>query len=358
MTKKLSYLAFVVLTIFFASCKDNDTIINAIVPEPETRGILILCEGNYNGNNSTITFFSTKDSVKFRDVYGPANNGAKLGDLANSMQIFGNKLYIAVDQSNKIEIIDTATYKSVGRIDLTNPSSPREMYFKDSTSAYVTSFYGGAVAKFNPLTQSVTKVIPVGDNPEGIAAANGKIYIALNGPFPTYGNLVVVMNQNTDIVIDTVKVGLNPRFILKDKAGDLYVVCTGGYPPQDSTGKGGIYKISAATGKVVDSLVIYKNPNKACFVGDNIYIINSDGVQKASFISHTVTTAPVIAGMKVNAIYGVVYSINYDSENGLLYLGNCKNYSQDGEIAVFTLNGTEKYRIATGINPNTVLFKK
>lgn len=349
---KKNLLFILLIAMFFYSCSKDE---NSVEPVVSTTGILIVNEGGFGQNNSTLSYYDFEKQISYKDVYGPANDGAFLGDVANSVEIFEGKAYIAVNGSQKIEIVDLANFKSLGFIDLGPGSSPRELVIINSTSGYVTSF-GTKLYKFNPTTRAVVSSIEVGANPEGIVQSNGKLFIARSGDFMSgYDNKVIIVDINTDAVIDSVIVGVNPRITMKNDAGDVFVVCTGTY--FDATnGKGGIYKINPITNQAVDSFIIFSNPGEACIANDKIYVVNSDGVLSIDLLTGIINATPVINGMAVNSMYGVVYSIAFDPIGQKIYCGNPKDFVQDGEIVVYDLDYNEINRFDVGINPGVIQF--
>lgn len=358
MKKIIIYLFTLTITaLTFTSCSKDDSNSNPVTPVVTTSGLYILNEGVYGQNNSTLSYLDFTSLAVTQNIYALANNNASLGDNANSMFILNNKGYIAVDNSNKIEIIDLTTNKSNGYVDLGTGSSPREIYMKDSTTGYVTSLYNDKVIKFNPVTKTIIKSIPVGSKPEGIVESGGKLFVANSGF--GYDNTVSVIDMATDNVTATIRVGINPRITIKGDDNNVYVVCTGQYPPADNSGTGGIYKIDPSMLKLTDSLVVTGNPGEACFVNNDIYVVNTSGVIKTNFTSHTVSAAPVIDGMKVNGSYGIVYSIVFDKTTQTLYCGNPKDFTQTGEVVLFSVDGVEKARYTSGgMNPGTLVLRK
>jgi YVTN family beta-propeller protein len=351
MKKNLLYgLILTCIIITFTSCSKDDN--NNPVTTPETTtGMFILNEGVYGHNNSSLSYLDFKTSTVTQDVYASENSTASLGDDANNMVILNGKGYIAVDNSNKIEIIDIATFKSLGYVDLGSNSDPREIYMKDSTAGYVTS-YTGKVIKFNPTTKAIVKTIEVGSKPEGIVESNGKLFVANSGF--GYANTVSVIDLSSDNVVSTIKVGTNPRTVIKGDDNNIYVVCTGSF--SDTTGRGGVFKIDYNTLAVDDSIAVYANPGEGCFVGNDILTINSNGVVRVNLTNHTVSS-PIITGTKVNSYFGIIYSIAYDKTTQTIYCGNPKDFNQNGEVVAFSTDGTEKARYAAGgINPGTLLI--
>ena len=173
------------------------------VVTPGEAFLVVLNEGIYGQNNSTITTYAPLSETAEQHAYSNANSGARLGDTANDMVLKDGKFYIAVDVSNKIEVIDSATLVSEGFIDLGADSSPREICFTADGYGYVTSLYRNAVIKFDPESKTVLTEIPVGQLPEGIVYSDGKIYVANSG-FSS-SDSVSVIDTEFDQVIENIK---------------------------------------------------------------------------------------------------------------------------------------------------------
>ena len=347
---KLILLTFMVLIFIIGCDKDDPPIL--IPPSVSSIGVYVVNEGLFGQNNAGLSYKNLEDGTVTNNVYSSANNGNPLGDNANSMTIFGSKGYIAVDNSNKVEIINSDDFNSFGFIDLGMNGSPREIYVKDENTAYVTSLNLDQVAKLDLQTKTVTTRINVGRKPEGIKGANGKLFVANSGF--GFDNTVSVIDMASDMVVATLQVGLNPRFVLNGFDNFIYVVCTGSF--SDTTIFSGIYKIDPAANVVVDSVQVKKNPGEACFTEINkMLVINNDGVVNVDLATKSVS--PLISGTAVNSFFGVIYSISYDLLRATIYCGNPKDFTQNGEVVTFDVNGNETGRFNVGLNPGTIVIK-
>ena len=345
-------LLLLITSLLLASCSKD----NSLEPTaPATsKGIFIVNEGLFSQNNASLTYYDFETISVYNNVYSGANGGTPLGDNANSMSVVNEKGFIAVDNSNKIEIINLKNFKSLGQIDLGAGGSPREIWMKDSTTGYVTSLYTNQVVKFNAINKSVIKNISVGDKPEGITGAAGKLFVANSG----FGasNSVSVIDIASDAVIKSLTVGYNPRVIVNGNDGKIYVVCTGSYT--DTTVLSGVYKIDPASLTVTDSIKLRGFPGEACEVkGNKLFVVNSEGVYS---INMNFDSAPslVIPASVVNNLTMVVYSIAYDKNSETIYCGNPKDFLQNGEVAAFNLSGEEINRFNVGINPGSIVIFK
>lgn len=339
-------LIILVLSIIFYSCSKN----NSTQPiQPVTKGVFVINEGLYLQNNSEITFYDPATEQTITNFYSQ-KNGKIIGDNANSMFIFEKKGFVAVDGSNKIEVIDLETGQSLGIIDLGQNGSPREIFILNSSRGFVTSFNKHSVIEFNPTTLRQVREISVGKYPEGIAYANNKLFVA-NSDLGN-GNLVSVIDLNSNAVIKTIQVGTNPRFVGLSNDGRIIIGCSGDFFSQ--TSKGGYYFIDPVNSTLTDSILLGYHPQDYTLTKDNIlFYINDQGIGKINLNNKNVDTV-FISGMTVNDIYGIAYSITFDEINQKLYVGNPKNFQQNGEVKIFDKNGNYLKKFETKINPGAI----
>lgn len=194
MKSTLIYIALL-LSCIFISCNDSIEWQEAgdHPIEKETQGIYILCEGLFNMNNSSLSYYDFQQGAmkSFQDPDKRGNdktnfdffkmmNHRKLGDTANDLQKYGSKIYCAVNVSSQIEVLNAWSGVSFKQIPLFNENNiarqPRFFAFHKN-KAYVCNF-DGTVARIDTTSLTVEKVIKVGRNPDGICVANGKLYVA------------------------------------------------------------------------------------------------------------------------------------------------------------------------------------
>jgi hypothetical protein len=342
--KKLLIL-FATTTFLFWGC-ENST--EKIPIEPLNSGVIIINEGGYNQNNSSISTYSLEDNTVQNDVYYTVNS-TNLGDTGNDLVIVDEKGFIAVTFSNKIEVVTINDFKSVGSIDFEPYGGPREIAISGNLGYATTS--NSALVKFDINSLSIIDTLNLGFKPEGITSSDGKLFIAISGWGS--GNTITVVDESSFKIVKNITVMENPINIYSI-GNVVYSVSTGNY----SDGIGALTKIDAKTMNILDTLQIRQNPGRfACSDDEELFIINGNGIVHVSGKDMSIVNPTIISAAIVNNIYYFIYSIGYDSDSELLYLGNPKDFSQNGEIAVFDLNGNEKSRFDVGINPGTIGFK-
>src|ERR1700729_2647812 len=174
--KQSILLTAAALSFILASCHKDKKVIPATTPG--TDGLYVLNQGIFNDNNSSLSFYSYASKQVTADVFSSVN-GRGLGDTGNDIEIYGSKMYVVVNVSSTVEVVDAKTAKSIRQIKLFNGATarePRDIVFYKS-NAYVTS-YDGTVAVIDTTTLGVKNYITVGRNPEQLVVANGKIYVA------------------------------------------------------------------------------------------------------------------------------------------------------------------------------------
>ncbi len=343
--KRSKLISVIILTIavILNGCKKSEN----IPPEiPKLKGVYVLNEGNFGRNNSTLTYYVPDSNLAYEDVFYMVN-GRGLGDTGNDIVISGNKVYIVVNNSDKIEIIESKTHKSLGTI-LTPQASPYKITLSGN-KGYVTNLYRGAVTVIDLTTNTILiDTIKVGNNPTGIFAINDKVYVANSGF--GYGKTVSVIDARTNKVIKTITLWDGPDAFAVDQMNRLWVLCYGSYgdwqnPNDDTDGK--LYAIDINTDAVVDSILIGGHPSRLVIFEDYAYTIKNGNIVRINLKTKD---------RNENFIQGNFYSIGIDVLNKLLYCADAKDYVQKGEVYIYDLSGKFVKKFQAGVIPGSFAF--
>ena len=192
--KKLSLLVFsMVLTAIAVSCTKENTSGNTpagIDGVGET--LFILNQGAFP-SSSTLDALNLKDNTYQADFFGKVNPDVTqgLGNSGNDMAIVNGKLWIAMNASNQIAVLDLPGGKLEKYLDV---ASPRYI-ITDGEFVYVSSYgaavWGGPAVKGSVYQISYTSPdktvsltqLAVGYQPEGVAILDGKVYVANSGGY-------------------------------------------------------------------------------------------------------------------------------------------------------------------------------
>lgn len=227
MKKYLLGLAVLLMgTAVMTSCSDDNDGPETYLQEYST-GAYVVNSGNmYNKIESSLTAIDYASSTATQNVFKAAN-GRTLGNTANDGIVYGNKIYLAVDQSNTVEVIDKKTKKSIKQINTTEllgnaeGVEPRHIS-ADGGKVYFTT-YGGYVAAVDTTSFALQKKWQVGSYPEGLVIAHGNIYVANSNYGKGGGNISCINLANDKVETKNIE-GVNNPTSIYYAAGLLYVL--------------------------------------------------------------------------------------------------------------------------------------
>jgi hypothetical protein len=337
---------------------DNNT--EGVVPDGETSSLYVLNEGLFNLNNSSLAKYSFTDGSLSTSYFSSINKRG-LGDTANDMQLYGSKLYVVVNVSSDVEVIDFATGKSIKQIPVTDEKGssrqPRNITFAKGY-AYVCSF-DGTVEKIDTLSMTIDNVVKVGRNPDGICTANGKLYVSNSGGLDAKGvgvdNTVSVIDLTSFKEIKKITVGPNPGKIVASESGIVYVVTRG-----EDTGAGDYHLVSidSTTDGVVETFD--EKVLNFALTGDIAYVYQYNySTSESSIKVLNLKTGETIRNNFITdgTVITTPYAIDVNPYSGNVYIADAFNYETSGDLLCFDVQGALQFRIKNvGLNPNTILF--
>lgn len=357
MKKLFKLIISVCLLATFAACDDMHDREKEweLTPSGESTQLFILSEGLIHMNNSTLSYYNRETGELKRDLFGDVN-ARGLGDTGNDMGLYGSKLYVVVNVSSQVEVIDINTGLSVRRIPILNEKGqarqPRSIAFYEG-KAYVSAF-DGTVTRIDTLSLEKEALVQCGYNPDGLCIAKGKLYVANSGGlnFPNYDNRVSVIDLSTFTEIKKIEVGMNPTRMAANSAGDVYLISNGNYGQVPAT----LQKIDTQ----LDELnTVFENihPLNFCIQSDTAYIIHQDEgapvVMRFDCITDTLIDEHFISdGTALITPYG----IDVDARSGDVYITDVYSYTIWGDVLCFDAKGKLRYRInEVGLNPRKVI---
>jgi hypothetical protein len=214
-------ILFTGLVIFYSCDKEN--------PATEEdagfkHGAFIVNEGAFGNSNGSVSYFDTDSSILINHVFEAAN-GRPLGDVVQSFAIAGDKGFIVVNNSQKMEVVDLKTFASIGVIE--GLEYPRFFLPVDDKKGYLTDGnFIGRVYVVNIETLKIVDTIPVGAGPEKLIRYENTVIVANSGGWGNDSTLTVI-DMATDKVRSTWVVGMNPADLALDKDNQLWVLCKG-----------------------------------------------------------------------------------------------------------------------------------
>ncbi len=338
--------SFIIITFFMLltlSCKKELTDENTYNPG---EGVFILNEGNYRGGNGSLSFFSYDSTKIFNYLFKSVNN-RPLGDVPSSMLIIGESAYIVVNNSNKIEIVDSETLRSKKTI--TGLNSPRYIVPVSSTRAYVSSLYSDSLTIIDLTSNSISGYINIRRTSEAILAVNNNAYVANWAG----GNEIMVINTLNDKVVDSIQVGNEPESMVVDRNLNLWVLCSGTYSGADFAK---LDEINFTTNKVIKEYTFpTTQASPVCLridaSGQTLYYLDN-GVKAMDINLGYLPVSALIPDPNSS-----FYKIGINPVNGDIFVTDAVDYSQQGFVLIHTSDGTLLYKGKADIIPAFMCFK-
>ncbi len=207
--KKLLLMVFLIHVIVFAQSN-----------------VFILCEGNMTQSNASLWMLNED----LNQITGPIHwdpNANPLGDVGQSMTIYNDKLFIIMNNSNTVEIMDLSNGVSYESTISLPYAGPREMEVVDG-KGYLSCWYLNAILVTDLSTNTILDTISVNGLPEDLVYYDNRLYTSINMNSDwSSGNRILSFDISGDkaVVIDTFEVISGPGQILAHN-GNLFVVST------------------------------------------------------------------------------------------------------------------------------------
>ncbi len=348
----------------FVACSDDNNSDEPVLPENTVaeQGVFVFNGGNQSkAVEGSLSFIDLKNNTVLNDAFKTIN-GRSLGMTVQDGVILGSNLYIAVSESNTIEVVNKNTLESVKQIQPTEAqgTSPRDIV-SDGKYVYV-SMYSGHVSRIDPATYTIDKTVAVGPNPEEMAIANGYLYV-VNSDGMNYNNgyadgkSVSKINMSSMTEEKKIEVGLNPTRIGADNSGNVLLLCMGNYYDIPAT----IWKIDSndnATDTEIAATIMTVS-------GNSLYVINAPwGATEVTYTKYnTVTMAQAASDSFVSQPVDSPAGIAVDPDNGSIYITSYNmvdgyaSYSTPSYVAEYSSNGTfvKKHDVGTGAVSMTIM---
>lgn len=362
MKRKFLYCALIALgSVSLVSCfgdEEEDDNKREPVETVYSDGLFVVNAGNYFGNiDGSLTYIDYADSEARQEVFFEAN-GRSLGANPSDAIVYGGKIYITVQQSDVVEVIDRYTFKSVKQIPSTSTygTEPRDVVAKDG-KVYI-SMFDGHVARLDTLSLSYDATVKVGPNPEEMAIVGDSLFVVnsdglnyLNGY--ENGKTVSKIDLTTFTEVEKIPVGLNPTKAVSN-GKDLFVICMGDYTEENPA------MVKKVSGR---SVIDVCEGTRMAIHGDDLYVLNNpvydSSIQTLTRYSASLPEAGVpIEFKKVDS----PEAMGVDPQSGDIFISSFylnygyADYYTPGYINRYDSNGNFKKKYATGVDPYNIVF--
>lgn len=341
------------LSVSLVSCKKEEPQLD-ILADVLKNGTVVLCEGLFQQNNSSLSWIDNNSMSSSNNLF-VSKSGRHLGDTGNDIKRYGSKVYVIVNVSSTIEVIDATTFTSIKQISMQNggiSKQPRNIEFYDG-SAYVTC-YDGYVDVIDTISLEVTERIAVGLNPEDLTISGSKLYVSNSGGLntPVMDSTVSIIDLNSNTEIKKLTVGLNPSRCITDNEGNVYIVSRGNYADIPSR----MIKINV-TSDVVESTFDFEvsgitKMNDKFLISYYDFSSNQSSLGLFDPVLDAIINYYFIDVSFLSTIYGVAYN----SYSNTIFISDAMGFVNSGYVYEYTTSGTLVSSFNVGLNPSKFLF--
>ncbi|QEC72836.1 YncE family protein [Arachidicoccus ginsenosidivorans] len=361
------------ILVLFAGCRKE----LGVIP-PETTQVMapgsygggldfyLLNEGNMGSNHASLDYFNHQAGTYALNIYERINPDVTLGlgDVGNDLKIYGGKLYIAVNGSGKVEVLDKYTGVKLCQILVDNC---RKLAFWKS-KVLITSYKGfvGVVDTSRLLngagSVSLDNQIPVGREPEGLAVSGDKVYVANSGGYspPIYDKTLSVIDLLTEHVQKSIVLGVNLNDVQKDDFGHIIVSARGNYKDISPS----FYVIDSATDKLIKQVAIPLG--NFTIQGNLMYYFtspyNQDGTLSGQ-VNYGRFNLKTLSGVQgsflaedVMNLIKIPFALAVDPVDNKILISDAGDNTTPGTLYWIGNNGEVLWKVRTGEIPGHIAF--
>lgn len=347
MIRKITNIILVL--ILFSSCSEEP--VETVFFNLDTQnGVFITCEGNFMYGNASLSFYnSEKKTVQNQLFY--ARNNAPLGDVAQSMTMLRNTLFVVGNNSGKVYSIDPETVEFKGAI--RGLTSPRYIHFVSEQKAYISDLYAHHITVFNPVTLEVTGEIDLSEKHTSEQMVQIGDYVFVTSW--SYDKYLLVIDAVNDKMVNKIELPLQPKDLVVDKNNKIWALSDGGFEGSSAGNEQpALTRIDPQT-LTVEKIYRFENASPYDLeinnTRDTLFFIHK-GVCKMAVNAKFLPDSAFIQGG--NRLF---YSLGIAPVNNEIYAADAIDYTQDAVVYRYSATGNSIDSFKVGINPSDFLFR-
>lgn len=366
MKKLLSIAAMAAISVsVFTACSDDGTPGPDPSPVNAGEGVFVVNAGTMGNIPGSLTFIGN-DGGTLQDAFAKANNNMALGDTPNDAIVYGSKLYIVVNGEHRVWVVDRRKLNVLKQISTTalmgsdKGTLPRRIVAAGG-NVYISTF-DGYIAAIDTTDYTMTACYAAGSYPEGMAVANGKLYVANSNLGQNKNPSISEIDLATGNATDHKDALITNPVSIATVGSAMYVLDSGWYDDNWAQHDAGIRKIENGTiEKLADATFMAADArNGLVYYVNSAYGAEGATVTYSVYDTRTGKTRQFITGDGVDS----PAAIAVDPVNGDVYISSYRinpdtgyaDYTADGYVNRYRADGTFVARYDAGVGPTALAF--
>jgi len=322
-------------------CDNGECICNDDLANAFNTGVFVINEGNFLAGNSSLSYYNEAECITNKNnLYNDVNSEA-LGDVFQSMTSFEDQYLLVVNNSGRIVAIDNADLTKENEIN--NLGAPSHLMATANASGefYLSDLFSNYLYVFDANNFLITDSIELGGGSGPMLKAGDKLFVT-----NIFGDKLFVYNETTEAV-NTVQLTAGVNSIVKSADNNsVWVLCSGDYY---IPGSAKLHKIDSNSEAIEETIdITFGSPSRLKlddFNGD-LYWLNG-GVYKLNEYGNVAPNDPTIPADGKN-----FYGLEVQGFEGNIWLADAKDFSQNGDMLRYDLDGNLVDSFTVGIIPN------
>ncbi|MCK4578194.1 MAG: hypothetical protein KAU50_05345 [Candidatus Marinimicrobia bacterium] len=331
-----------ILIMIAASCSlfdDQDTGENGVNPD----GIYVLCEGNFGGGNASLWHLDKSYTEMTPNIIEHLT-GDPLGDTGQSLAVAGERLYVVVNVSSQIQVLDLSgdAVSYVSTIDLTG-AGPREMAIGNN-QGYVTCWNIPGILTIDLNSLAVTDTLELAAIPEDIIYHDGALYVGLiMSADYSPDSTIIRIDPVKQSVTATYEVGPGPQHLL---AADSVIYISRQWYDAGYNSYQGLAALNPVSGTVSTMEWGAGNGVDLFVVDEQLYLTTNSGIVPVATDLNPITDGSI--GTEIEHIYSA-------GTDGINVLVGTADFNGPGQVIVLSTSGETLTVYTVGVGPGDFL---
>jgi len=327
-----------------AACKDDDENRDSVFTADQPR-VFVLNEGNFQFGNAGVSLYLPKQKEVTNDFFQRNNSNRPIGDVVQSMEVLGDKGFIVVNNSSKIEVVRLSDFKALDVIAPLN--SPRYLLPVSGKEALVSDLHEGKLSRVDLKSFEILGEIETGGWTEEMVRVGQKAFVC-----QTDLDFLLVIDLDSMKVTDRIPTHREPHHLVKDQSDKLWVACTGGLQHDTAA----LMQIDPNTHEVLKSLFAEK-PSKRIHEleinssKDELFYFSDGGLYQVSIGAAKLPSEPLI-----NDENGLFYGLGVNPFNDEIYIADAIDFQQRGVVFRYSPQAVLIDHFRAGIIPGDFAF--